>query len=379
MDSSEQSSPSGSSTDSHDVKNLAAAAEVLRRIKAILRMQPPLVNPPCPITKLTGAQWMKLSLDDPTKCIDNLRMSRDAFLNLHDRLLSYGLKSTKDCGSMEALGLYIWTCAHGAGVRECRDRFERSLDTISRKTSKLAEIMFRWAQTVLVPADRHYTQVSSELAEYAPWFDGCIGAIDGTHIPVEVNQEARVDFINRDGEVSINVCAIVDMHGRFTYVGAGKAGACHDMAVLQDCQADQRFPHPPPGRYYLADSGYMEQQGYMTPFRDTRYHRSHFRGVDVRTLDRHEKFNYIHSKLRNIIERRFGHLKERWHILEGVPFFRREKQAWIIISCFAMENYLWLRQYGDGSTYDPSEWVAMNTATNTSELRELVSAAVWPA
>ena len=117
----------------------------------------------------------------------------------------------------------------------------------------------------------------------------------------------------------------------------------------------------------------------MTPFRDTRYHRSHFRGVDVRTLDRHEKFNYIHSKLRNIIERRFGHLKERWHILEGVPFFRREKQAWIIISCFAMENYLWLRQYGDGSTYDPSEWVAMNTATNTSELRELVSAAVWPA
>ena len=89
--------------------------------------------------------------------------------------------------------------------------------------------------------------MSSELAEYAPWFDGCIGAIDGTHIPVEVNQEAKADFINRDGEVSINVCAIVDMHGRFTYVGAGKAGACHDMAVLQDCQADQRFPHPPPG------------------------------------------------------------------------------------------------------------------------------------
>ena len=71
----------------------------------------------------------------------------------------------------------------------------------------------------------------------------------------------------------------------------------------------------------------MEQQGYMTPFRDTRYHRSHFRRVDVRTLDRHEKFNYIHSKLCNIIERRFGHLKERWHILEGVPFFRSGKAS----------------------------------------------------
>ena len=78
--------------------------------------------------------------------------------------------------------------------------------------------MFRWAPTVLVPADRHYTQVSSELADYAPWFDRCIGAIDGTHIPVEVNQEAKVDFINRAREVSINVSAIVDMHGRFTYM-----------------------------------------------------------------------------------------------------------------------------------------------------------------
>jgi len=44
MDSSEESSTSGSSTDSHDVKNLAAAAEVLRRMKAILRMHPPLVK-----------------------------------------------------------------------------------------------------------------------------------------------------------------------------------------------------------------------------------------------------------------------------------------------------------------------------------------------
>ena len=120
-------------------------------------------------------------------------------------------------------------------------------------------------------------------------------------------------------------------------MGAGKAGACHDMEVLQDCQADQRFLYPPPGlclfcklmmqqlctpiccnncfgtktgncsivvgRYYPVDSGYMEQQGYMTPFRDTRYHKEHFRGVDVRTLDRQEKFNYIHSKLRKASER----------------------------------------------------------------------------
>jgi len=65
--------------------------------------------------------------------------------------------------------------------------------------------------------------------------------------------------------------------------------------------------------------------------------------------------------------------------MEGVPFFSREKEVWVIISYFAMDNYLWLRKYGDGSMYDPSEWVAMNTTTSTSALRELVFAAVWTA
>ena len=31
-----------------------------------------------------------------------------------------------------------------------------------------------------------------------------------------------------------------------------------------------------------------------------------FRGVELETLEREEKFNYIHSRLRNVIERRFG-------------------------------------------------------------------------
>ena len=86
-----------------------------------------------------------------------------------------------------------------------------------------------------MPADRNYARVSHKLAAYAPWFDGCIGAMDGTHIKVEVNREAKTDFFNREGKTKINVCAIVDMDGRFTYVGAEKAGACHDMAVLKDC------------------------------------------------------------------------------------------------------------------------------------------------
>lgn len=116
----------------------------------------------------------------------------------------------------------------------------------------------------------------------------------------------------------------------------------------------------------------------MVPFRQSRYHLDHFNGVPVVTLDRYEKFNYIHSKLHNVVERRFGVMKECWKIWKGVPFFRREKQARIIIDCFALDNYLWLLEHGDGATYDVSDWVFMNTNTSTTSLKELVSAAVWP-
>lgn len=117
----------------------------------------------------------------------------------------------------------------------------------------------------------------------------------------------------------------------------------------------------------------------MPPFRATRYHLQHFEGVETRALGRYEKFNYIHAKLRNIVERRFGVLKERWHVLDGVPFYPRTKQAQIIIACFALENYLWVRTHGPGATYGLSDWVTMHTGTSTSSLREWVATAVWGA
>jgi hypothetical protein len=176
------------------------------------------------------------------------------------------------------------------------------------------------------------------------------------------------------------------------------------VAVLEECQRDARFPHPPPGysilsteiidacmvvtckcllpsndvgRYYLADAGYKLEAGYMTPFRDTRYHKEEFRGVDMSTLWRKEKFNRIHSDLRNIVECRFEILKERWHILHKVPFFRREKQAQTIISCFALDNYLWLRTHDVPPSYPPLEWVDVNHETHIQEVREWITMMAW--
>jgi len=72
-----------------------------------MSQQMPEVNPPCPIPKLSRAQWMQLTLADQTKCIDKLRMTRDAFMHLHETLLTFGLPSIDKYTSVEALGMYI--------------------------------------------------------------------------------------------------------------------------------------------------------------------------------------------------------------------------------------------------------------------------------
>lgn len=99
----------------------------------------------------------------------------------------------------------------------------------------------------------------------------------------------------------------------------------------------KHFPHPPPGKYYLVDSGYPLRQGYMAPYRKTRYHLKEFDAKGPENLN--EIFNYHHSSLRNVVERSFGVLKSKWQILRGIPLYPMEKQSKIIVACFALHNF----------------------------------------
>jgi hypothetical protein len=53
-----------------------------------------------------------------------------------------------------------------------------------------------------------------------------------------------------------------------------------------------------------------------------------------------EHFNYTHSRLRNVIERSFGVLKNKWRILFKVPSYPLRKQAKIIVACMTLHNFI---------------------------------------
>jgi hypothetical protein len=51
-------------------------------------------------------------------------------------------------------------------------------------------------------------------------------------------------------------------------------------------------------------------------------------------------FNYLHSSLRNVIERSFGVLKQKWRIFKGMPSFHPRTQKHIMTACLALHNFI---------------------------------------
>lgn len=108
-------------------------------------------------------------------------------------------------------------------------------------------------------------------------------------------------------------------------------------------------------KYYVVDAGYPNTKGYMAPYTGQfiRYHLPDFRRG--RTKENRapkgvkEKFNYLHSSLRNVIEHTFGVWKARWAILRDMPFFSIETQRNIVIASMAIHNYIRKKSSSDNA------------------------------
>jgi hypothetical protein len=206
---------------------------------------------------LSGYDWVMLTLNDPKECYDMFRMSRPLFDRLHDLLVSsYELTSSCKMSSIKALGMFLWTIAAPQSFIQVKNRFTRSKETISRKLDEVLDCVYCMAKDVVKPIDPNFTTPHPKLLSdrFAPHFNNCIGAIDGTHVPVAVPSSKVVQHVGRHGYPTQNVLAICDFDMRFTFVVAGWPGSVHDMRVFNDALRKYAniFPHPPPGTYILA-------------------------------------------------------------------------------------------------------------------------------
>lgn len=202
--------------------------------------------------KVTGMEWVMTTMRNSVSCFNMFKMSREIFDRLHCLLVaSYGLKGTSKMSSVEAVAMFLWIIGAPQSVRQADNRFERSTETVSRKFDEVLECMYRLSADIIKPKDPEFRTVHPKLrvAHFSPHFDNCIGALDGTHVPVVVPAPKLLQYVGRHGYASQNVLAICDFDMRFTFAVAGWPGSAHDMRVFNDAirKYGDKFPHPPPG------------------------------------------------------------------------------------------------------------------------------------
>ena len=207
----------------------------------------------------TGEEWVQNKLANQTACYNMFRMSPQMFYSLHSLLsTNYGLTSSTKSTSVEALAMFLWILGAPQSVRQAEDRFERSLGTVHNLFYKVLSSVLDLSADIIKPRDPDFTTMHPRVqnARFYPEFKGCIGAIDGTHIPVVVPSDKFMQHMCRKGKTIQNVMAVRDFDMVFTFVLAGWPGSVHDMRVLDDALTKYRdfFPKAPRGTHVAASS-----------------------------------------------------------------------------------------------------------------------------
>ena len=129
----------------------------------------------------------------------------------------------------------------------------------------------------------HNDPLSSRIynnSELWPFFQGCLGAIDGSHIPLSPPAALQSIYRNRKRFISQNCLFICNFNMLFTYILLGWEGSATDSCVWADALA--KGFSVPEGFYYLADAGYPYCKELLTPFHGVWSHLQEWGAAGIR-------------------------------------------------------------------------------------------------
>ncbi|KAK6138572.1 hypothetical protein DH2020_027686 [Rehmannia glutinosa] len=119
--------------------------------------------------------------------------------------------------------------------------------------------------------------------------------------------------------------------------------------------------------------GFPILKGFLSPYRGERYHIPEWVGANRNPSSMKELFNRRHATVRNVIERCFGSLKQRFAIIKGLmPNYKLPTQADIVIACCVVHNFVRKHSAFDEifeSVADPDYVPPPEEGTSTQPLR----------
>jgi hypothetical protein len=288
-----------------------------------------------------GTAYLVRLLDgNPRRVWSRLRMSASMIITLSRSLRrSKALSDTRNLSIIEQLMIFILIASQGHSFSSVCDRVERSLETVHRYFHRVARCLCR-AFSSFVEFPTSDTPISIKISHdrrFWPYFENCIGAVDGTHIPVRVAQH-QTAYRDRKGNLSMNVLVACDFDMKFVYALAGWEGSSHDARVYED--ALNKGFDVPNGKYFLGDAGFTLSMTCLVPYRGVRYHLREYSGTGNEPRNAQELFNLRHAQLRNVIERSIGVWKSRFRILRNCATLAPRVVTRVVYATIVLHNFI---------------------------------------
>ncbi|XP_052110288.1 protein ALP1-like [Arachis duranensis] len=177
------------------------------------------------------------------------------------------------------VAIFLHIIAHDVKIRVIKRQFVSSEETISRWFNDVLLANLR-CHNLLLKKPQPLSQ--DRMDERWKWFKNFLGALDGTHIKVNVLEADKPRYQNRKGDITTNVLGVVAPDMQFIYVLAGWEGSAADSRVLQDALFRNEFSVFQ-GHYYLRDAGYMNCEGFLAPYRGQKYHKPRTSPLKIET------------------------------------------------------------------------------------------------
>jgi hypothetical protein len=328
----------------------------------------------------------------PDRMREQIGCSPDTLVDLVDWVQERSnLRGSRHMEVQEKLAIFLYICRHGCSYTVCDALFARGKGTISRSFNEVLKALKPLHKEVIkMPTSfDSMPRIIAEKKQYK-YFENCVGALDGTHIPISIPIEKQSAWRNRKGWLSQNVFAACSFDLKFQSVHAGWEGSAHDALVLKDALAKRCFL-PPIGKYWLADAGFYNCDFMMTPYPRTRYHLKEWDLVDWKPENKEELFNLRHASLRNAIERIFGIFKRRFQIMKKPTELSIEQQVDLVIVLTALFNFISNREQilevipGFESSDEPDQTIPTTPAPSTLKyekesmktLRDSLATEMW--
>ena len=184
--------------------------------------------------------WLafKRGLPVPAEWKENFRMSKESFEKLCDDLrpfIARKLTRMRIPVSVETqVAATLCYLSDGGRMRKTANAFGLASCTISRIVKRVTTAISTELAGIYMPLPQTENEVRESAANFYKQhgFPQCIGAVDGTHIPIRKPEENASDYINRKGFFSFNVQACVDYKYCFFDVVIKWPGSVHDAWVF---------------------------------------------------------------------------------------------------------------------------------------------------